>query len=124
MIGKCYMCEEETELSDYYGHGAMMCTPCIDYADDIQSAKPVDYKTVKCKRCSKNGEDGEVLFSEDGYIDRIVGGWYWSDNDECWYCRPCESKLVSESLSELFSLAKEKKIKVMDFQGNDLLEDE
>lgn len=79
---------------------------------------------VKCERCEKIGEDGDVIFSHDGYIDTIVGPWYWSDNDECWYCRPCEREITSEKLAELFTLAKEQKIKVVDFQGNDLLGEE
>jgi len=86
---------------------------------------PNNLTNVQCKRCQKPGEEGDVLFSKNGaYIDRIVGQWYWSDNDECWYCRPCERAITAEKIKEIFSICKEQGTKVLDFQGNNLLEDE
>ena len=80
---------------------------------------------VQCKRCEKLGEEGDVLFTKDGaYIDRFVGTWYWSDYDECWYCKPCEREIVAEKIKGILSICKEKDIKCVDFQGNNLLEDE
>ena len=72
---------------------------------------------VECKKCDKVAEDGDVVFTDDGYIDTIAGPWYWSDNDECWYCKPCEQNLVSESIKKIFSICKERSIPVYDLHG-------
>lgn len=77
-------------------------------------------RPVQCKKCNKVAEERDVIF-DDGYIDIIIGPWYWSDNDECWYCKPCERKLVSEGIKEIMSICKETGTQVYDLHGNKLL---
>lgn len=72
-----------------------------------------------CKECGK----AEIIkLTEEGYLpdpyDLADLGWYWSNNDNCWYCKPCERNLVSKMLRELMGLCKENKIPVHDLKGN------
>lgn len=80
-----------------------------------------ELQPVVCKKCGKVAADDDVVF-DDGYIDTIVGPWYWSDRDECWYCKPCEQKLVSEGIKKIMAICKERDIPVCDLHGNKLQE--
>lgn len=76
-------------------------------------------KPVTCATCGAAGEFPHGM--PGGYLwQKETKDWYFSDNDDCFYCRPCNGKMMDTLLGSLFSLCKEGGTKVMDFDGNEL----
>jgi hypothetical protein len=76
-------------------------------------------KDVVCAHCEK---PGSFELTEGGFYPDPIPGWYWSDNDQCFYCKPCERMLVSELFQDLLDLCKENRIPVKDLHGNTVQE--
>lgn len=72
-------------------------------------------KDIACERCEK---EGVIELTPDGYLPERMAGWYWSDNDQCFYCKPCEAKLVEDMLEEIKTLCKDNGVEILDLNGN------
>lgn len=63
-------------------------------------------------------KSGKIELTEEGYLpDRhslAHKDWYYSNNSECFYCKPCEDKLIGISLGELYDLALKNNVRIFD----------
>lgn len=70
-------------------------------------------KEVTCARCGKQGviEVKDMRYLPEQFELRRMG-WYWSDNNECFYCKPCERQGVQTALGKIVELCDDKGIEV------------
>lgn len=74
-----------------------------------QAVKSIYKKKVTCQRCNQEG----VIELIKGFISERMQDWYWSDNNECFYCKPCEDQMVTEMFGELVDLCNDKNVPVV-----------
>lgn len=73
--------------------------------------REMNIRNITCSSCNK---EGVIEVTSSGILDRKkMQDWYYSNNDNCFYCRSCSDAEVAKLLGEMVKLCNDNGTKIV-----------